>query len=75
MKMDSKLAKLMETYTDDVRHPLIVENPDWEEKITPALNEIGTLYDAGMLEFDKLMMSVRLMIEIAYVMGSQRREE
>lgn len=75
MKMDSKLAKLMETYTDDVRHPLIVENPDWEEKITPALNEIGTLYDAGMLEFEKLMMSVRLMIEIAYVMGSQRREE
>lgn len=73
--MDSKLAKLMETYTDDVRHPLIVENPDWEEKITPALNEIGTLYDAGMLEFEKLMMSVRLMIEIAYVMGSQRREE
>ena len=73
--MDSKVAKLMDIYTDDVRHPLIVENPDWEEKITPALNEIGTLYDAGMLEFDKLMMSVRLMIEIAYVMGSQRREE
>lgn len=73
--MESKVIELLKEYSDDVRHPLIVENPDWEEKITPALVELGQTTDAGLISGDQFVNLIRCMIEIAYVMGHQKGKE
>lgn len=31
------LCKMMKLYPDEVRHPLVVDNPDWDAVIVPAL--------------------------------------
>jgi len=71
----TKLLKLYDEYPDTERHSLIVENPDWENKITPALTEMGRLVDAGEWNIVTLARNVRAMIEIAYVMGYKKGQE
>lgn len=62
---------------DDVRHPLIAENPDWEQKITPALVEMGTLADARRLDLNAMSGAriLRVLLETVYVMGYQSAKE
>ena len=72
METNSKVIQLLEVYSDDVRHPLIVENPDWDDKIIPALVELGQTTDAGLIDGEQFANLIRCMIEIAYVMGYQK---
>ena len=76
--MEANLVKTQELYDKfplDIVHPLIVENPDWEDKLVPALAEIGASYDAGEMNDFQLASALRSLIEIAYVMGCQKRGE
>lgn len=72
--MQTKLVKLQELYEEfplDMVHPLIVENPDWENKIVPALLEIGIAFDDKEISVEGLAAALRSLIEIAYVMGTR----
>lgn len=76
--MQTKLVKLYELYDKfplDKVHPLIVENPDWEEEIVPALLEIGISFDDKEMGIEELAAALRSLIEIAYVMGYQKGKE
>jgi len=66
-------SNLFEEYPVEMCHPLIVENPDWDNKISPALHEIGTAYDEGMINTEQLAIALRGMIEVAYVMGYKNK--
>lgn len=70
----SQIEKLIKLYPDDVRHPLIVENPDWEDKIIPAIQEIGKLADSGAIGIEDFVIYIRLMLEICYTMGYKNKE-
>lgn len=69
--MKSKVLSLFEEFPDDVRHPLIVENDDWEERLTPALLELASLKGKG-LDSETFYKTLRIIIETSYVMGYQR---
>lgn len=72
--MQNQLMKLYELYDEfplDMVHPLIVENSDWENKIVPALLEIGTAFDDKEISVEGLAAALRSLIEIAYVMGTR----
>lgn len=68
-------SKLFDEYPIDMCHPLIVENPEWEEKITPSLIEIGTAYDNQEMTTEQLVIALRGMIEVAYTMGYYNKEK
>ena len=76
--MQTKLVKLYKLYDKfplDKVHPLIVENPDWEDEIVPALLETGVAFDDKEISVEGLAASLRSLIEIAYVMGYQKGRE
>jgi hypothetical protein len=56
---------------DAERIPLIAENPDWENIITPALIEMGTLIESGALDLNTVQGAnvLRVIVEMVYVMG------
>lgn len=74
MELD-KTRKLFDEYPVDMCHPLIVENPDWEDKITPCLVELATAYDNIEMTTEQLVIALRAMIEIAYTMGYYNKEK
>lgn len=71
----SKVIELYKQFPDEERHSLIVENPDWENKITPALLQIGQIMDAGEMGIVELALNIHMMVEIAYVMGTRMEKE
>ena len=76
--MEANLVKTQELYDKfplDMVHPLVVENPDWDEKLVPCLIEIGKAYDNDEISDIGLAASLRSLIEIAYVMGHQKGKE
>ena len=70
-----KVQELFEQFPLDMVHPLIVENPDWDEKLVPCLEEIGSAYDRNEISEIGLAASLRSLMEIAYVMGYQKRAD
>lgn len=64
---------LLDIWTDEKRHPLILDNKDFDEMLNPALTELGTLYDTHCLSLESLVKLLKLFIEIAYCMGYTRR--
>ena len=58
---------------DEIRHPLIADNPDWENKIIPALVEMGHLQYSGALDLNTVggARILRCLLETVYVMGHQ----
>ena len=63
-------VRLLAEYTDDVRHPLIVDCEDWDMKIRPALEELSSLFPLPTIAGWLSMM--RVAIEVIYVMGYER---
>lgn len=66
--MESILLKLMKEYPDDVHHPLVIENPDWEE-INKALGEWFDLLSSGRFDDASILLMLRLVVEVIYVKG------
>lgn len=60
------LSKWFNKYSDDVRHPLIVENPDWDEINVVLAEWVDAL--TKMSTIDSLTL-LRVIVEIVYVMG------
>lgn len=76
--MEANLVKVQELFDQfplDMVHPMIVENPDWDEKLVPCLEEIGSAYDKNEISDIGLAASLRSLMEIAYVMGYQKGKE
>lgn len=75
-KLDEMEVALFESFPDDVRHPLIVENPDWEEVLLPVLSELGGMVDDQVLDTEsvELWSFIKLMMEVSYTMGYYKRK-
>lgn len=63
---NSKVIQLMDEYPDSRRHPLLIENPDWDV-LTGALEEWASI--AGNMDTKSALQVLRLIIEVTYVMG------
>ena len=72
MSEKSATEKLFDEYPDEVRLPMIVESDDWDERITPALVEVGTLLDSKALNMLGFLRILRVIIEAVYIMGYER---
>lgn len=68
---NAQIEKLLSVANDDERHPLIVENTDWENTITPALCEFGEMLEDGVLSLPHAgtYVLLRALFEEVYVMG------
>lgn len=73
--MKSKVNNLF--IDDDKRLPLIAENPDWDNTITPALVELGGLVDRKSLDLNSIegLRLLRILFESVYVMGHDTGEK
>lgn len=63
---NNKITQLINNYPDSRRHPLFIENPDWDV-LNGALWEWASV--VGNMDTKSALQVLRLIIEVTYVMG------
>jgi len=67
---ESKVLELLRPYKDDVRHPLVVDCADWDDKIRPALAEMVYVIPYG--DPSRMLNFFVTLLETVYCMGYER---
>ncbi len=70
----SKYSRLVQHLSNDIVHPLVADNDDWDQYLVPALEDIAMLVVNGAPQREPrvFMTLIRSVVERVYAMGYLR---